>query len=101
MNFSISPVKLPWDCYTVKSVTYFHVALKRDMNFVLRKGHFNFLFKFTNCESYLLFIKENGVIALETVGFFTHNVVIQVDATKYFLSFPDSVELHFLMVNSF
>lgn len=69
MNFSISPVKLPWDCYTVKSVTYFPVALKTDMNFMLRKGHFNFLFKFPNCELYLLFIKDDEVIALENMDF--------------------------------
>lgn len=66
MNFSISPVKPPWDHYTVKSVTYFYVALKIDMIFVLRKGHFNMLFKFRNCGMDLLFIEGDRVIALET-----------------------------------
>lgn len=77
MNFSISPVKLPWDHYAVKSVTYFYVALKIDMNLVLRKGHFNFLFKFRNCGMNLLFIKGGRVIALET-GF----VYIQSGSTS-------------------
>lgn len=66
MNFSISPVKLSWDYYTVKSVTYFYIALKIEMNFVLRKGHFNFLLKFRNWGMNLLFIGGDRVMALET-----------------------------------
>lgn len=93
MNFSISPVKLPWDHHTVKSVTYFYVALKIDMNFMLRKGHFNFLFKFRNCGMNLFFIKEDGMIALET-GLFIYKVGVQVEAPEYSLSFPDNVQLH-------
>lgn len=94
MNFSISPVRLPWDHYAVKSVTYFYVVLKIDMNLMIRKGHFNFPIKFRNCGVNLLFMKGDGVIALET-GF----VYLQswgTSGTNYFFSCPDNVQLHFL-----
>lgn len=41
----------------------------------------------------LFFIKEDGMIALET-GLFIYKVGVQVEAPEYSLSFPDNVQLH-------
>lgn len=61
MNFSISPAKLPWDHYAVKSVQYFYVALKRDTNSVLI-----FFLSSEIVESFFIYIKGDSMIAVET-----------------------------------